>query len=131
MSPLSPAAEYAFFEQHFHIGINAGAAGRAGIAVYSKTEPISIIKSGLPTFDDPTSTKGRFIQFEYAEFYLVAVYSFHSGNSDKREAHEIRKKWDLALRKHLHELDKVKPVICTGDQNVAPTNDGKLKPHAS
>ncbi|KAK9898989.1 DNase I-like protein [Cystobasidium minutum MCA 4210] len=124
---MAPYQRFRSRYPYYHNGVNPGAPGRAGIAVYSKTKPLSIIKSGLPTFDNPASTKGRFIQFEYDDFYLVAVYSFHSGNSDKLDAHEVRKKWDAALRKYLHRLDKVKPVICVGDQNVAPTNDDVFK----
>jgi exonuclease III len=99
----------------------------AGVAVYSKQAPVNIIKTGLPTFPgDVSSTRGRFIMFEYPSFYLVAVYVPNSGHSNKPDAIAARKRYDQALRTYVHNLDRVKPVIVVGDLNVAPIDEGKL-----
>ena len=35
-----------------------------------------------------------------------------------------KKEWNVHFEKYIHELDKKKPVIWTGDLNVAPTAFG-------
>ena len=107
-----------------HVGVNPANASAAGVGVYSRIKPLSITKTGLPTHNDPKSTKGRYVVYEFATFYLVAVYVPHSGNSSKLDAHVKRKAWDAALKEELCRLDKIKPVILVGDQNVAPEDRG-------
>ncbi len=50
-------------------------------------------------------------------FYLVNVYVPNSGQELKRL--NYRKEWDQHLLEYLRKLDAKKPVIFTGDLNVA------------
>jgi len=95
--------------------------GYSGVAVITKTEPISL-KKGIG--DKEHDTEGRCITAEYNNFYLVATYIPNAGAPDKGGTNmpkdlEYRMEWDKAFQKYLHELDKKKPVIWCGDLNVA------------
>jgi exodeoxyribonuclease-3 len=61
--------------------------------------------------------EGRVITLEYNNFYLVNVYVPNSGQELKRL--DYRKVWDEHLLDYLRKLDAKKPVIFTGDLNVA------------
>ena len=62
-------------------------------------------------------TEGRIISAEYDDFILVNVYVPNSGSGLKRL--EYRSTWDKAFAKYLKTLQGVKPIIVTGDFNVA------------
>ena len=62
--------------------------------------------------------EGRLLTAEFHGFYLVAVYVPNSGEGLKRLDYRT-KEWDKDFEKYLKELDKKKPVILTGDLNVA------------
>jgi len=92
--------------------------GYAGTAVFSKTEPISITYGlGIKEHD----TEGRTITVEYDTFYLVNTYIPNSGAKLERLAYRT-KEWDTALLAHLKKLEEKKPIIWTGDLNVAHDN---------
>jgi len=99
----------------FHIyGNSATKKGYSGVAILSKTEPIAILKDmGVAEHDD----EGRIITAEYNDFYLTNVYVPNSGSGLKRL--EYRAEWDKAFANYLADLQKKKPVIVTGDFNVA------------
>ncbi|MBM6754378.1 exodeoxyribonuclease III [Lactobacillus alvi] len=65
----------------------------------------------------PMDQEGRIITLEFPTFYLTEVYTPNSGNGLKRLAE--RQIWDDCYRKYLHQLDQAKPVIASGDFNVA------------
>ena len=88
--------------------------GYSGTMVLSKIEPISV------TYDiegDDHPKEGRVITLEYEDFYFVCAYVPNSKDGLLRI--DYRMHWEDDLRKHLMKLDKVKPVIYTGDLNVA------------
>ena len=88
--------------------------GYSGTAILSKTEPISVtIDMGIAEHD----AEGRVICAEYADFYVITVYTPNSG-SDLRRL-EYRQKWDADFLTYLKNLEKKKPVIVCGDLNVA------------
>ncbi|MCF6314428.1 MAG: exodeoxyribonuclease III [Verrucomicrobiales bacterium] len=88
--------------------------GYSGTAVFSKTEPINVTQGlGIPEHDN----EGRVLTLEYPDFYLVNVYTPNSQNELRRLAY--RQSWDAAFLVHLVALEKTKPVIFTGDLNVA------------
>lgn len=37
---------------------------------------------------------------------------------------EVKKEWNVHFEKYIRDLDKIKPVIWTGDLNVAPAEIG-------
>lgn len=61
--------------------------------------------------------EGRIITLEFANFYLTQVYTPNAGDGLNRLAD--RQIWDIKYGDYLASLDKEKPVIATGDFNVA------------
>lgn len=88
--------------------------GYSGTAVFSKEEPITVSYGiGIEEHDK----EGRVITLEFDKFYFVTVYTPNS----KRELERLdyRMKWEDAFREYLVGLNQKKPVIVTGDMNVA------------
>lgn len=61
--------------------------------------------------------EGRLITLEFDDFYLTQVYTPNAGRELNRL--EDRQIWDKKYKDYLKELDDDKPVIATGDFNVA------------
>lgn len=61
--------------------------------------------------------EGRIITLEFENFYLTQVYTPNAGENLNRL--KERQIWDMKYAEYLAELDKEKPVIATGDFNVA------------
>ena len=66
---------------------------------------------------DTMDYEGRIITLEFEQFYLSQVYTPNAGDGLNRL--EDRQIWDRKYANYLAELDKKKPVIATGDFNVA------------
>lgn len=75
---------------------------------------ISYPKIGSP---EPMDNEGRIITLEFEKFYVTQVYTPNSGNGLKRLSE--RQLWDDRYCDYLKKLDKSKPVIASGDYNVA------------
>lgn len=88
--------------------------GYSGTMVLTKEKPLSVTYD-IEGEDHPK--EGRVITLEYPSFYFVCAYVPNSKDGLKRL--DYRMKWEDDLRKHLVKLDKIKPVIYTGDLNVA------------
>lgn len=71
-------------------------------------------KIGAP---EPMDDEGRIITLEFPSFYATEVYTPNSGNGLRRL--DERQTWDDRYRDYLHRLDQNKPVIASGDFNVA------------
>ena len=88
--------------------------GYSGTAVFSKEEPLSVsYDMGIEEHDN----EGRIIALEYADYYLVTVYTPNSQRGLERL--DYRMKWEDDFRTYLKKLEETKPVIVTGDMNVA------------
>lgn len=88
--------------------------GYSGTAIFTKEEPISVVNGiGVEEHDH----EGRVITAEFDEFYFVTVYTPNSQNELKRL--DYRMKWEDDFRAYLKKLEEKKPVIVTGDMNVA------------
>ena len=88
--------------------------GYSGTAVFLKKKPVNVTYGiGIEEHDH----EGRVITVEYDNYYLVNVYTPNS----KRELArlEYRMVWEDVFREYLMTLDADKPVIVTGDMNVA------------
>lgn len=87
--------------------------GYSGTLVYTKKKPISC------TYDieGDDSKEGRVITLEYEDFYFVCAYVPNS--KEKLARLDFRMEWENHLRNHLLKLKEIKPVIYTGDLNVA------------
>ena len=54
---------------------------------------------------------------EFDTFFVTQVYTTNAGDGLKRL--EERQVWDIKYAEYLDQLDKQKPVLATGDYNVA------------
>ncbi len=105
---LSPAGYSAFFSS---CQIRKG---YSGVALYSKTEPFSVINGmGIKEFDQ----EGRFIAAEYEEFWLINAYFPNGGRGPERIDYKLR--FYDAFLVFAENLRKRKPVIFCGDVNTA------------
>ncbi len=99
------------YHQFWH---QADKKGYSGTAIFTKHEPLSVVYDhGV----DEHRHEGRVITLEYADFYLVNVYTPNSKRGLERL--DYRQKWEDDFRDYLVELDQKKPVVLCGDLNVA------------
>lgn len=88
--------------------------GYSGTAVFTKKKPLEVVYGiGIDEHDH----EGRVITLEYEDFYFVTVYTPNSQSELARLPYRMQ--WEDAFRDYLKELDAHKPVIMTGDLNVA------------
>ncbi|SCZ79860.1 exodeoxyribonuclease III [Acidaminobacter hydrogenoformans] len=66
---------------------------------------------------DTMDSEGRIITLDFGEFYLTQVYTPNAGDELKRL--KDRQVWDERYAEYLQRLDQEKPVVATGDYNVA------------
>ncbi|AND78857.1 exodeoxyribonuclease III [Streptococcus pantholopis] len=69
---------------------------------------------GAPSTMD---AEGRIITLEFENFFVTQVYTPNAGDGLKRLAD--RQLWDCKYADYLTALDREKPVLATGDYNVA------------
>ncbi len=88
--------------------------GYSGTAVFTKRKPLNVTYGiGIEDHDQ----EGRVITLEFEDFYFVTVYTPNSQAELARI--DYRMKWEDDFRTYLKSLDEKKPVIVTGDMNVA------------
>lgn len=87
--------------------------GYAGVGIFSKVMPIKTIENDL--------IKGRCICLEFKMFYLVNLYVPNSKN-DLSALPMRTSEWEPKVLSFIQDLQIMKPVIVTGDLNVAPTS---------
>ena len=88
--------------------------GYSGTAVFTREKPLSVRYGiGIPEHD----TEGRVITLEYADFFLLTVYTPNAQRELTRL--DYRMQWEDAFRAYVLELEEMKPVILCGDLNVA------------
>lgn len=98
----------------YHMYMNsAERKGYSGTLVYAREEPLSVTYE----IEGDVTKEGRVITLEYPEFYFVCAYVPNSKEHLARL--DYRMEWEEMLKKHLKKLDQKKPVIYTGDLNVA------------
>lgn len=73
----------------------------------------------FPEIDAPATmdNEGRIITLELENCYITQVYTPNAGDGLKRLAD--RQIWDIKYAEYLATLDSQKPVLATGDYNVA------------
>ncbi len=88
--------------------------GYSGTAVFAREEPVAVrYGMGVEEHDH----EGRLITLEYPAFFFVCCYTPNAQQGLARI--DYRMQWEEALLRYLTELDAQKPVIYTGDLNVA------------
>lgn len=91
-----------------------GYAGTMYLYKRDLTPVVSYPRIGAP---EPMDDEGRIITLEFANFYVTEVYTPNAGDGLKRLTE--RQGWDQKYAAYLHELDQKKPVLASGDFNVA------------
>ena len=87
--------------------------GYSGTLVYTKKEPLSVTYE----IEGDVTREGRVITLEFEDYWFVCAYVPNSKDGLVRLPY--RMEWEEMLKAHLKKLDAVKPVIYTGDLNVA------------
>lgn len=111
----------------YHMVVNSAVKkGYSGTCILSKEKPIATsIDIGIEEHDQ----EGRVTRVEFEDYQLVNVYVPNSGSGLKRL--DYRSIWDVAFANYLDELNKKKPLLITGDLNVArePIDLARPKPN--
>lgn len=109
------AGQIDFAPEGYHAYWNyAQKKGYSGTAVFTREQPLDVTYGlGIPEHD----TEGRVITLEFPEFYFVCVYTPNAQAELTRLSYRMT--WEDDFRAYLHGLDERKPVIVTGDMNVA------------
>jgi exodeoxyribonuclease-3 len=125
------------FEGYSEFWYSADKPGYSGTAIFTKVKPLQVI-NGLPQeiikkykvsgdiYGDP-NLEGRVIAAEFDKFWLATVYT-PNAKDDLSRVPLRHKHWDPAFLAYMKELEKTKPVIFTGDLNVAHTPDDLANP---
>lgn len=106
---------------------SASKAGYSGTAIFSKTPAIQTLSNIPPSiaakyelkdaFGD-TNDEGRVLAAEFGDFWIVSVYTPNSKGKLERLGMRTEQ-WDKAFLEYMKQLEESKPVIFTGDLNVA------------
>lgn len=122
----------------YHIYWNSAAkAGYSGTAIITKEKPLNvwydfpedIIEQYDVTGDlyGDANKEGRVIAAEYEDFIVATVYTPNSKGDLSRL--ELRHQhWDKAWLEYMKRLQQTKPVLFSGDLNVAHTEDDLARP---
>jgi exodeoxyribonuclease III len=102
--------------------------GYSSTAIFSKEQPLSIINNFPPELAEKypgladkfgnTNNEGRITTAEFEKFYYVTVYTPNS-KGDLGRLGLRHNSWDPAFLEYVQLLEKKKPVIFSGDLNVA------------
>lgn len=87
---------------------------------------VTIPAIGAP---NPMDSEGRILTLEFDDLYFSTVYTPNAGDGLVRL--EERQIWDKCYGDYLNELDQRKPVVATGDFNVAHTEIDLADPAAN
>lgn len=101
-------------EGYYQTWNHAERKGYSGTAVFSKDEPLQVIReTGCPVADN----EGRVCALEFPTYWFVDVYTPNAQDGLRRI--DVRLAWDACYRSFLADLAKDKPVVTCGDFNVA------------
>ncbi len=88
--------------------------GYSGVSIFSKQKPLSVSEGiGAAEFDN----EGRVITAEFDDFFLINAYFPHGNRELTRLGFKLR--FDERFMIFCKELEKRKPLVVTGDFNVA------------
>jgi exodeoxyribonuclease-3 len=111
--------------------------GHFGTAILTKVKPLKVLNNFPPNiikkykvigdkYGDPTK-EGRVMAAEFDDFFVVTVYTPNSKN-DLSRIPLRHDQWDKAFLASCKELEQTKPVLISGDLNVAHTEDDLARP---
>ncbi|TCD46622.1 exodeoxyribonuclease III [Streptococcus sp. X16XC17] len=109
-----------YFPDYTHVwrsSVEPARKGYAGTLFLYKKELNPIVT--FPQIGAPTTMdhEGRIITLEFDNFFVTQVYTPNAGDGLRRL--EDRQLWDVKYADYLAGLDSQKPVLATGDYNVA------------
>ena len=88
--------------------------GYNGVLTLTRKKPKKVlVNTGKSVLD----TEGRFLQLEFEDFFLINLYFPNSQRQLKRLDYKL--KFNQELLKYAEKLKQKKPVVLTGDFNVA------------
>ena len=99
------------YHQYWNYAIKKG---YSGTAIFTRREPMSVAY-GIDI--EEHDQEGRVITLEFAEFYLVTVYTPNSQSELARLDYRMR--WEDEFLSYLKGLEEKKPIVFCGDLNVA------------
>jgi len=111
--------------------------GYSSTAILSKIKPLSVANNfpddiakkydiSADKYGDPNN-EGRVTVAEFDTFFVATVYTPNSKGDLSRL--ELRHKhWDPAFLAYMQQLEKSKPILFSGDLNVAHTEDDLANP---
>ena len=100
------------YTRHLHVATKKG---YAGVALYSRRDPLSVVKGfGVKEFDD----EGRFLEANFGTLSVISIYLPSGSAGPHRQASKFR-----FLDKFFHHLKKLRncgrEIILCGDWNIA------------
>ncbi len=100
---------------HSWFAVSTARKGYSGVALATKAscQPINV-QEGIGECDD----EGRVLTAEFPGCFVITSYVPNSGRVLDRLPYRCET-WDQAMRSHLQQLQEQKPVMWTGDLNVA------------
>lgn len=110
--------------------------GYSGTAIFTKEKPLAVLYDFpesitkkyhlVDQYGDP-NTEGRVIAVELEKYFVVTVYTPNSkGDLSRLLLRETA--WDPAFLEYVKQLEQKKPVLFSGDLNVAHTADDLANP---
>lgn len=109
-----------YFPNHKNTWRSSAEPARKGYAgtMFLYREQLSPIIT-FPEISAPSTmdAEGRIITLEFEDFFVTQVYTPNAGDGLKRLSE--RQIWDQKYADYLARLDQKKPVLATGDYNVA------------
>ena len=112
---------------YFEYWNSAERKGYSGTAIFTKTEPLSVLldfpddiasKFELKDKYGDTNTEGRVLTLEFEDYYVSTVYT-PNAKSDLTRLPMRELNWDRAYLEYMKKLEEKKPVLFCGDLNVA------------
>lgn len=110
------ALDMLFPNYHRYLNYSTGRAGYSGTMILSRHTPLSVDYPSISAPGD-MDLEGRIITLEFENTFVSTVYTPNSGSELARL--NDRQAWDDAYRAYVKTLDETKPVIFSGDLNVA------------
>lgn len=111
MQPDQAELNFSGYEAYWNSAIKKG---YSGTLILTKIKPLAVTYGLNIAHHDQ---EGRVITLEFADFFMVTVYT---PNSQRELARlDYRMQWEEDFREYLVGLDKTKPIVICGDLNVA------------
>ncbi|TXT54643.1 MAG: Exodeoxyribonuclease [Candidatus Thorarchaeota archaeon] len=111
------------FKYYWH---SAKKKGYSGTVILSKVEPVSSIYG---FHNEGYDTEGRLITLEFEDYYLINAYFPNAGSGLKRM--DFKLEWDEKFEEFVEGLRESKPIVITGDLNVAHTEKDLARPKSN